>query len=638
MLTADRNTLLMSCRVPFYRNLYVIGTLARRVSFATQQRRAFNLPMAIDEEMRSLGDREGLTGKHVAIIGAGLAGMTAQVAFGALGAHTHLIEKSNNELEHFNHAEHRFVHPSLNFWPAEPLAITTPFPGLNWALSSCCNVAEQVRLSRHFLNRGDSRLPELGILEGREVREIRQVNVGKFQLAYRYTAPAVTDSEADLADYEFERVPGLRGTTKDLDVVVVCTGFGDDGFKDPMGSGFITSPYWLSGFDALYARRGLDAYKHVVVSGTGDGGLIETIRFLWGRYVEDPEFQTAIEDILHDDWLTDRVRNIEFIAAQKNFDVEMHISDPAERKERLRKNNRELAKEYNGLWDFLINRRNGPVFDRLVALRQKWCASDIGKSCPPVTLVGRTPTPYELGVAPIHKLLIAFAQHMGVAHKDVWFEYLEVESGWDEKGVMTPTTPCPDGLGRDGLPNAQDITFTLVPKSEGDEYDDPVVVRRPGSLLYARHGAHPDLSIFKTLAEYESVESRRALSTNLRRLQRLYADTDTLDAQAVKDYVKRLYSSQNRKRGREAHANFYSAAAHKMFSQRYGKGVAIRDGEFLIYDLGQSSPVLSEDAFSCRVGEPFLPRALMPARLPSHAFAVPVKEGDRPVDLEDLNV
>ncbi len=60
--------------VPALRNVFALGNFARQVTFASQQLRALNLVWAL---LRTGRLSEG---QHIAVVGAGLAGMTATVA------------------------------------------------------------------------------------------------------------------------------------------------------------------------------------------------------------------------------------------------------------------------------------------------------------------------------------------------------------------------------------------------------------------------------------------------------------------------------------------------------------------------------------------------------------------------------
>ena len=142
--TPNRDSILMACGVPFYENLYVLGTLARRVSFATQQRRAFNLPKAIDDNLKRSGCPTGLKGKNIAIVGASLSGSTSALAFSVFEANVYVYDGQKSSMAHIEKAKHRPIHPSINFWPRESVSPTTDFPALNWFQDSCDNVKRRI--------------------------------------------------------------------------------------------------------------------------------------------------------------------------------------------------------------------------------------------------------------------------------------------------------------------------------------------------------------------------------------------------------------------------------------------------------------------------------------------------------------
>lgn len=115
--------LVQAAAVPGMEGYYCLGPYGRRVSFIAQQYRALNLVWALHRR----GDFK--PGEHVAVIGGGLAGMTAAIAFLAHGCHVHLFER-HKLMSRQRETEHRMVHPSINLWPMEDLRATTKLPFL----------------------------------------------------------------------------------------------------------------------------------------------------------------------------------------------------------------------------------------------------------------------------------------------------------------------------------------------------------------------------------------------------------------------------------------------------------------------------------------------------------------------------
>jgi hypothetical protein len=98
------------------------------VSFYSQQKRAYNLVSAL----RLAGRLP--PGTTAAVVGAGLAGITASAAAHMLGCKVTLFE-SNEAPFHQQHGNHtRFIHPNVIEWPRQSwMAGETELPFLNWS-------------------------------------------------------------------------------------------------------------------------------------------------------------------------------------------------------------------------------------------------------------------------------------------------------------------------------------------------------------------------------------------------------------------------------------------------------------------------------------------------------------------------
>ena len=87
---------------------------------------------------------EALTNKRkltpnssVAVVGAGLAGLTAAAALRGLKCKkVHLYEQTA-PMHRQRGATHRVVHPTISRWPMQPLSLTTNFPFLDWFAAPC---------------------------------------------------------------------------------------------------------------------------------------------------------------------------------------------------------------------------------------------------------------------------------------------------------------------------------------------------------------------------------------------------------------------------------------------------------------------------------------------------------------------
>jgi threonine dehydrogenase-like Zn-dependent dehydrogenase len=109
-----------------YPNTYFIGSKSIRLTFLSQQVRAFNLIWALQEK-RCLG-------KSVAVIGGGLAGMTAALAAQEAGAAVTLYERKADLLHLQRGCQLRFIHPNVYDWP-DPES-SDAFTRLPWPCAS----------------------------------------------------------------------------------------------------------------------------------------------------------------------------------------------------------------------------------------------------------------------------------------------------------------------------------------------------------------------------------------------------------------------------------------------------------------------------------------------------------------------
>ena len=111
--------------------LFFLGPKVGRKSFASQQKRALNLMWALQKSGK-IKSRD-----HVAIVGAGVSGVTAAFAARAMGCEVTVVERGDQPLHRQRATTHRKVHPTINWWPENELSPTTDFPFLNWHLGQC---------------------------------------------------------------------------------------------------------------------------------------------------------------------------------------------------------------------------------------------------------------------------------------------------------------------------------------------------------------------------------------------------------------------------------------------------------------------------------------------------------------------
>src|ERR1700731_276728 len=126
----DRILDLMSPRG--FPNLYLLGLFAKRLTVYSQQVRAINLIEAIHWY------RKPLRGSNLAIVGGGVAGVTAAAMALERGARVTLFESLESILAIQNKSD-RWLHPTLYDWPFSAPGSDndrTDLPVMNWSSGS----------------------------------------------------------------------------------------------------------------------------------------------------------------------------------------------------------------------------------------------------------------------------------------------------------------------------------------------------------------------------------------------------------------------------------------------------------------------------------------------------------------------
>src|SRR5260370_14734759 len=150
---------------PPYKRVYYLGSHASRLTFLSQQQRAFNLVWALQAK--------GLLGKRVAVVGAGLSGVTAGLAARQAGAAVTLLERKSDVLHLQRGSQLRYIHPNIYDWP-DPTALEpmTDLPCLNWGAAMAASVIETV------LRRWESLRGDIVVITGVNVTGIESVGDG----------------------------------------------------------------------------------------------------------------------------------------------------------------------------------------------------------------------------------------------------------------------------------------------------------------------------------------------------------------------------------------------------------------------------------------------------------------------------
>ncbi|HEU4434433.1 MAG TPA: FAD-dependent oxidoreductase, partial [Pyrinomonadaceae bacterium] len=263
--------------VPGYQGIYILGSFARHVTIYSQQMRAFNL---IDALCKT-GQLRPKT--KVAVVGGGVAGLTAAAAAAVRDARVTVIESDKDFFPIQRNAGNRYLHPHIYDWPlfeAETgRANTADFPFLGWEADDADKVFRKLKESWDNLLKDYPRLTK--------PKTVMEANV----TGLHRDAHWIVETDAP-----YEKNPG-EVKTVEAEIVILAVGFGRElGRADVMR-------YWEQApFDAVPETTLL-----WLVSGYGDGGLTDLMRlcidgFRHDEFVKkheaDPTLATKLRNLL----------------------------------------------------------------------------------------------------------------------------------------------------------------------------------------------------------------------------------------------------------------------------------------------------------------------------------------------------
>jgi hypothetical protein len=330
-------------------SVFCLGPFPKRVSFTAQQNRALNLVWAL----RKL--RRFNRGERIAIVGAGVAGVTAAAGFAAHGCIVEVFESEGVAMSRQKQTNHRMAHPTINRWPMAPLESTTCLPFMEWYADSCSEIIKT--LTEQF----DTFAEQATLRERHTVLDVTEVATNLVRLT---TMPA-------------QKEP----TTYSL--VVIAIGFGEE--KD--AEGFKPVDYWKP--DGLESLRDQNMPPTFIVSGCGDGGLIDALRIAHKQFDRgDLAFEVAA--LLTDTPLARKIAKVESAA-------------------RLNKSATDLPKIYSEAFDLLDKAVDEKSRDTAYGKAVRLLDSSLSTTRPFYLVDNFLAEPYSLNAAPIHKLMIAHA-------------------------------------------------------------------------------------------------------------------------------------------------------------------------------------------------------------------------------------
>jgi hypothetical protein len=253
---ASAALILERAAVPNKNHVFVLGCYAKRVTFHSQQNRALNLVWALFHEGKIKRQSK------IAIVGAGLAGITGAVAANSKGGIVDLYEASD-EIMHIQRGNWtRYIHPNIYDWPKSGCdKDLTDLPFLNWSAGVTDNVVGQIEAEWNKLREG------INFKTQHKVTSISEAN-GKPRVT-------VIDPFSDEA----------------YDCIIVAAGFGKEKTMDYIKP----RSYWSS--DDLHQNMTSDETpQNFLISGCGDGGLIDALRLSIKNFRHDLFTKEFLED------------------------------------------------------------------------------------------------------------------------------------------------------------------------------------------------------------------------------------------------------------------------------------------------------------------------------------------------------
>lgn len=369
---------------------FYVGPFARRVSFASQQYRAFDLISALAEK-GMLVPQPGKKFVRVAVIGAGIAGLTVASALRGRECRVDIFERNSDPLELQRNAHHRLVHPTISRWPTGPFELTTDFEFFDWFAAPSSEVIEMMFDDWTQRLRPKERDPKFRIFD--------RVMVTHF-LAEDKSVGLAFDTDRDDVPMDIR-----------YDYIFVTAGFEEEMSLAVAGNG----SYWTEDeIDSWRANK-----SAVYVSGCGDGGFIDALRLVHADFNRG-WLTIELAELLQKSWSGATIRDIERIEAHALMEAKsmacMQFGKPGAEGQVGTADHKVGAKYEEDkivarLWDFYSK-----LHEKLPAPAKKMLADSLQRAHAPkkrksgwVTLVSRQPKPFGPYSAPIHKIMVMHA-------------------------------------------------------------------------------------------------------------------------------------------------------------------------------------------------------------------------------------
>jgi tetratricopeptide (TPR) repeat protein len=348
----ETKDILLHMEVPSLPGVFVLGCFERRITFYSQQVRALNLIHALSDQGRLSRDA------RVLVIGAGAAGLTAAAAAGRLGARVQVFEQDDEVMPLLRGNHTRWLHPHIYDWPQpgseDPQA---GLPLLDWHANMAGEVVRQ--LERQWTEM----LRESNIRFQGGIRDLLRISGRGIEHDFTW------NEKLESSPYDF------RFNKGSFDLVIVAVGFGRERVMQEVES----SSYWAD--DDLHQRsREPTRLRRYLVSGTGDGGLVDLLRI-------------RLRDFRHDHLVK------EFLSAEQLEPLRQQLCAIEEDADGLPLG--ELYERYENL--------RAPSVDAALNARRRLDTS--------VVLNGREPYPLSPRACVLNRFLVSRLLRMGVSYK-----------------------------------------------------------------------------------------------------------------------------------------------------------------------------------------------------------------------------
>lgn len=243
--------------------IYILGCLAPLLYIHAQQQRAFNLAWALRKE------RKIWEGCEVAIVGGGIAGVSAAIALAASKTKVTLFERMYRTMTFQRGNLTRFVHPNVARWPDAGSGYPiTHMPIMNWRAGTVDTVNRELE---------------------------QQWDAAREVLRKKGAVEVLAEQDVTKAEWRADKKKVcLQANGKEycFDIAVLAVGYGIELSKHG------TSSYWHND-DFAQPVLGPEKEKKYLVSGIGDGALTEVLRLR----LSDFQHHEFIESVIFDDKL-----------------------------------------------------------------------------------------------------------------------------------------------------------------------------------------------------------------------------------------------------------------------------------------------------------------------------------------------